>query len=146
MTARATPRRFPAVLLLVSSIGGAVAIVTPGEFPDARADFGGLTAMGAAPRTSGKAVSAVAIPPGTPVASCGRSGVPHTGLALGGGPVLPRPCRGSQLNPQAGEHVRTGECVKPDAGCAANVVRLPGGPARGLVPIAGAASAEQGHL
>jgi peroxiredoxin len=36
-TARATPRRFPAVLLLVSSVGGAVAIVTPGEFPDARA-------------------------------------------------------------------------------------------------------------
>ncbi|HWG60625.1 MAG TPA: hypothetical protein VG253_02830 [Streptosporangiaceae bacterium] len=34
MTARATPRRFPAVLLLVSSLGVTVAIVTPGEFPD----------------------------------------------------------------------------------------------------------------
>src|SRR5260370_32241647 len=97
MTARATPRRFPAVLLLVSSIGGAVGIVTPGEFPDARADFGGLTAMGAAPRTSGQAVSAVAIPPGTPLASCGRFGVPHTGFALDFGPVLPRPRPGSPL-------------------------------------------------
>src|SRR5258708_5780612 len=82
MTARATPRRFPAVLLRASSVGCAVAIVAPGEFPDARAGFGGLTAMGAAPRTSGMVLSAVAIPSGT---SRGAVRPQRCSASLGGG-------------------------------------------------------------